>query len=113
VTGSAAPVILSPRRQGSTIRRVEGSRREDVGDVRHRRAKPGGHEVIGIVVRRNRKSVTVVFTDGGHWRVTLLMLKKLPADTVGLDKADAKSFAKVPGDLLELPERQLHDRGKA
>ncbi len=75
---------------------------------------PGcGHEVIGTVVRLNRKSFTVVSTDGAQWRVAPTILKKVPSGDGGHDEADAKLIAKVQGDLIELAERQQRDRGKA
>lgn len=72
-----------------------------------------GHEVIGTIVRLNRKSVTVVSTEGGQWRVAPMFIKKASGEGGGHDEAEGKLIAKVPGDLIESAERQQRDRGKA
>ncbi len=72
-----------------------------------------GHEVIGTIVRLNRKSVSVVSTDGVHWRVAPAFLKKVSGQGDHDAEQEAKLIAKVQGDLLELAERQRRDRGKA
>lgn len=41
----------------------------------------GGHEIIGTVVRRNRKSITVATTDGHQWRVPPSFLKKVSGES--------------------------------
>jgi hypothetical protein len=74
-----------------------------------------GHEVTGTIVRLNRKSVTVVSTDGAHWRVGPGFLTKIadPSDRHDdAEAADADLITKVQGDLLALAARQ-RDRGKA
>ncbi len=68
-----------------------------------------GHEVIGTVVRLNRKTVTVVSTEGASWRVAPTFIKKVSGDGDG----ESGLIAKVQGDLIELAERQQRDRGKA
>ena len=39
-----------------------------------------GHEVIGTVVRLNRKSVTVATADGHQWRVSPTLLNRAPTE---------------------------------
>lgn len=72
-----------------------------------------GHEVIGTIVRLNRKSVTVVSTDGAQWRVAPMFIKKAAGEGGSHDEAEGKLLAKVQGDLIESAERQQRDRGKA
>jgi hypothetical protein len=72
-----------------------------------------GHEVIGTVVRLNRKSVTVVSADGAQWRVAPTFIKKAVSEGGGHDKAEDKLIAKVQGDLIDSAMRQQRDRGKA
>jgi hypothetical protein len=68
-----------------------------------------GHEVVGTIVRLNRKSVTIVTADGGHWRVAPAPLKK-----ASLLPAPAKSqIDEVPAELIGLAALQQRDRGKA
>lgn len=70
-----------------------------------------GHEVVGTIVRLNRKTVTVVSTEGGSWRVAPTFIKKVSGDGDG--EPEGKLIAKVQGGLIELAERQQRDRGKA
>ncbi len=72
-----------------------------------------GHEVTGTIVRLNRKSVTVVASDGVQWRVAPGFVKKASSESDERVDADARLIAKVQGDLIELAERQQRDRGKA
>jgi hypothetical protein len=72
-----------------------------------------GHEVIGTIVRLNRKSVTVVSTDGAQWRVAPVFIKKASGEGGGRDESEGELIAKVQGDLIKLAERQQRDRGKA
>jgi hypothetical protein len=51
-----------------------------------------GHEVVGTIVRLNRKSVTVVNAEGHQWRVSPTFLKKAEA-AVGAKAADLISLA--------------------
>lgn len=70
-----------------------------------------GHEVIGTIVRLNRKTVTVVSADGFSWRVGPVFIKKVAGEGGG--EPAGKLNAQAPGDLIELAERQQRDRGKA
>jgi len=70
-----------------------------------------GHEVVGTIVRLNRKSVTVVSTDGAPWRVAPVFIKKVSGEGGG--EPGGKPSAKVQEDLIGLVERQQRDRGKA
>lgn len=72
-----------------------------------------GHDVMGTIVRLNRKSVTVVSTDGAQWRVAPMFIKKASAEGGGHDEAEGKLIAKVQRDLIESTERQQRERGKA
>jgi hypothetical protein len=67
-----------------------------------------GHDVIGTVIRMNRKSVTVVSTDGQHWRVAPGFLKKASSE-----HSDPSSDGSLQRTLLDLATRQSRDRGKA
>jgi len=68
-----------------------------------------GHDVVGTIVRLNRKTVTIASADGGSWRVAPVFIKKVSE----AGEPEGKLLAKVPGDLIELAERQQRDRGKA
>lgn len=70
-----------------------------------------GHDVVGTIVRLNRKSVTVVSTDGAQWRVAPVFIKKVSGEDGG--EPEGKLSAKVQEDLIGLAERQQRDRGKA
>jgi hypothetical protein len=72
-----------------------------------------GHDVIGTVVRLNRKSVTVVSVEGVQWRVAPAFLKKASSAVGERDDTQAELIEKVQGDLIALAERQQRDRGKA
>ena len=67
-----------------------------------------GHEVIGTVIRLNSKSVTVVSTDGHHWRVAPGFLKMASSQ-----HGDSSSDSSLERTLLDLAARQPRDRGKA
>lgn len=67
-----------------------------------------GHEVIGTVIRLNRKSVTVVSTDGHQWRVAPGFLKKTSSE-----HGEPSSDGSLERTLLDLAARQPRDRGKA
>jgi hypothetical protein len=68
-----------------------------------------GHEIIGTVIRMNRKSVTVVSTDGHHhWRVAPGLLKKASSE-----HHDPSSAGALQRALIELVARQSRERGKA
>ena len=69
-----------------------------------------GHEVMGTIVRLNKKSVTVVSSDSVHWRVAPSFLTKAQREDNG---RDAQPSAKVQGDLIDLAMFQQRDRGKA
>jgi hypothetical protein len=71
-----------------------------------------GHEVVGTIVRLDRKSVTVVSSDWARWRVAPMFIKKASGDRED-NEAEGKLIAKVQGDLVETAERQQRDRGKA
>ena len=62
-----------------------------------------GHEVIGTVVRFNRKSVTVACADGHQWRVAPTILRSVAGE--------ADRGAKTPGTLISLVGRR--GRGEA
>jgi hypothetical protein len=66
-----------------------------------------GHEVIGTVIRLNRQSVTVVTTEGRHWRVAPGFLKK-----VERERHDPPN-ASLQRNLLDLNPRQSREHGKA
>jgi len=66
-----------------------------------------GHEVIGTVIRLNTKSVTIVSTDGHHWRVAPAFLKKASSEH------GEPSDGSLQRTLLELAARQPGARGKA
>lgn len=60
-----------------------------------------GHEVVGTIVRLNRKSVTVVNTEGHQWRVSPTFLKKVVAEAAGGAIAE----------LISLSDARLRARG--
>lgn len=62
-----------------------------------------GHEIVGTVVRLNRTSITVVHSDGRHWRVAPAFLKKISGET--------GHESKTQGTLISLAERR--GRGEA
>ena len=66
-----------------------------------------GHEVVGTIVRLNRKSVTVATAEGVQWRVTPVVLKRQDSDH------RPPSESGLQGDLIDLAVRRQHDRGKA
>ena len=72
-----------------------------------------GHEVIGTIVRLNQKSVTIVSTDGVHWRVAPIFLKKAAGEGGHHHEPKDELIAQAQGDLIALAERQHRDRGKA
>ncbi len=63
-----------------------------------------GREVVGTIIRLNRKSVTLVSTEGMQWRVAPTLVRRVDAER-GLG-------ARGQGDLIEFAARQ-RDRGKA
>src|SRR5262245_29986538 len=67
-----------------------------------------GHGVIGTLIRMNRKSVTVVTTDGHHWRVAPGLLKKASSE-----HGNPAPDGPLQRTLLDLAARQSRDRGKA
>ncbi len=67
-----------------------------------------GHEVVGTVIRLNRKSVTIVTADGRHWRVAPGFLKK-----VSPEHGEQSCDGGLQRTLLDLAARQQRDRGKA
>jgi hypothetical protein len=69
-----------------------------------------GREVSGVVVRLNRKSVTVVTSDGVHWRVAPAFLTKAQGDDSG---RDGPAPTTVHGELINLAMFPQRDRGKA
>lgn len=58
-----------------------------------------GHEITGTVVRRNRKSITVVTADGHQWRVSPTFLKKAAGEISHGDK-----LASPTGTVIMLAE---------
>lgn len=60
-----------------------------------------GHEVVGTVVRLNRKSVTVVGAHGEEWRVAPTFLKKVEAETVDAGRVE---------NVISLADRRHHER---
>lgn len=69
-----------------------------------------GHEVVGTVIRLNRRSVTVVATDGHHWRVAPALLKKAPSEHGSGDPSSDGGLHRM---LLHLAAGQPPDRRKA
>jgi hypothetical protein len=70
-----------------------------------------GHEVVGTVIRLNRRTVTVVATDGHHWRVAPGRVKKASsAHASGHPSSDGAALQRM---LLHLAAGQPRDRGKA
>jgi hypothetical protein len=69
-----------------------------------------GHEVVGTVIRLNRRSVTVVATDGHHWRVAPGLLKKASSEH---GSGDPSSDAGLQRLLLHMAAGQPRDPGKA
>jgi hypothetical protein len=65
-----------------------------------------GHEVVGTIVRLNRKSVTVATAEGVQWRVTPSLLKRRDADHRPAESG-------LQGDLIDFAARRQRDRGKA
>jgi hypothetical protein len=63
-----------------------------------------GHEVIGTVVRRNRRTVTVIALDGQSWRVS-------PAFLTRADGGPGTEAEPLPDNLLPFGPRR--DRGEA
>ena len=64
-----------------------------------------GHEVVGTIVRLNRKSVTVATAEGPQWRVAPSLLKRAEGQ-----QQEAPSAV----DVIELAlRRSQHERGKA
>jgi hypothetical protein len=63
-----------------------------------------GREVVGTIIRLNRKSVTLVSTEGVQWRVAPTLVKRA--------EAERESGARLQVDLIEFVTRQ-RDRGKA
>jgi hypothetical protein len=61
--------------------------------------KPGGgREIIGTVVRRNQKSITVATADGHQWRVSPTLLTK-----------GAAEVANAPGSVISLAEHRRRE----
>jgi len=69
-----------------------------------------GHEVVGTVIRLNRRSVTVVAADGHQWRVAPGLLKKASSEH---GSGDSPSDGGLQRMLLHLAAGQPRDRGKA
>jgi hypothetical protein len=65
-----------------------------------------GQEVVGTIVRLNRKSVTVATADGAQWRVAPVLLNRCEGDHRASESA-------VQGNLIDFAARQHRDRGKA
>jgi len=61
-----------------------------------------GHEITGTVVRLNRKSVTVVGSDGHQWRVSPSFLKKVSGENTVED-------VKVAGAVISLDEHRRRE----
>jgi hypothetical protein len=71
-----------------------------------------GHVVAGVIIRLNRRSVTIAASDGTRWRVAPILLEAVPdeheapaSETHPLDPRQAR--------LVALAEHQERDRGKA
>lgn len=64
-----------------------------------------GHEVVGTIVRLNRKSITVATADGVQWRVAPVLLKRC--------ESDRRPSESAQGNLIDFAARQQRDRGKA
>lgn len=65
-----------------------------------------GHEIVGTIVRLNRKSVTVATAEGVQWRVSPALLKRQEND-------HRSSESSLQGDLIDFAARRQRDRGKA
>jgi hypothetical protein len=65
-----------------------------------------GHEVVGTIVRLNRKSVTVATAEGVQWRVAPVLLRRCESEP-------RASPSSVQGNLIDFAARQQRDRGKA
>ena len=49
----------------------------------------GQSEIFGFITRYNKKSVTIIADNGGHWRVhPSFLLKAVPAEQRGAGKAE-------------------------
>jgi hypothetical protein len=62
------------------------------------------HEVIGTVVRLNRKSITVVSADGHQWRVSPSFLKKASREVSPGDKDE-----KTTGTVISLAQHRWRE----
>jgi hypothetical protein len=69
-----------------------------------------GHEVVGTVIRLNRRSVTVLAPDGHQWRVAPGLLKKASSEHGSGDPSSDGALHRM---LLHLAAGQPRDRGKA
>ena len=80
--------IVERLRMVQTLRSHQQMMRFSVGQ-RVRFEPPGNGVLVGMVTRYNRKTVTVITEDGGHWNVAPAMLR--PAERAGTATAeDAK-----------------------
>jgi hypothetical protein len=95
-------------RQGRCQERMAGFNVGDRVSFQPERGLP----VEGTVIRLNSKSVTVVSTDGVHWRVSPGLLERV-GDEDGRRQVEGGAQAKVQADLIDLAERRQRDRGKA
>jgi hypothetical protein len=70
------------------------------------RFEPPGHGVlVGMLTRYNRKTVTVITEDGGHWNVAPTLLR--PADLPRAERADrADTQAASEAKVVTLPARK-------
>ena len=69
-----------------------------------------GHEVVGTVVRLNRKSVTIVTTEGVQWRVAPVLLKKQESH---YSESKSRPLDLVQGNLIDFAALTQRDRGQA
>ena len=70
------------------------------------RFEPPGHGVLaGMIIRYNRKTVTVITDDGGQWNVAPTLL--MPADPPRPERAErADSQSATDAKVVTLPARK-------
>ena len=69
-----------------------------------------GHEVVGTIVRLNRKSVTIATAEGVQWRVAPVLLKKRESD---YQQCESNVLDRVQGNLIDFAAHLERDRSKA
>lgn len=93
--------IVERLRMLQTLRSHQQMMKFSVGQ--HVRFEPPGHGVLtGIVTRYNRKTVTVISEDGGHWNVAPALLRL--ADPPRAERADSQHTTDAK--VVALPGRK-------